>query len=118
VDHALGLIDIRDRDSGHAAFLVCKHDLAALHRCGQSAAFNGFERRLSIAFLDELGQILRTDFAGNDMVGENLGQLILVFRLQQSVDSAGRQFAEGLIGWRKDCEGAGHPAGWAPVRLP
>ena len=46
------------------------------------------------------------DFAGDDMVEQDVGQLLLVLGQEQALQGAGRQSGEGIIGGGKDSEGA------------
>ncbi len=66
----------------------------------------GLEGGLAAALLDHL-QVFGADAAGDDVVGEDLVEGVLVLRLDQGVDGAGGQFGEGVVGGREDGEGAG-----------
>ena len=57
--------------------------------------------------LDRVIERLRSIPAGDHVIGQDLGELRLVLRLQQCVDGACRQRRKGFVGRREDREGAG-----------
>src|SRR3981189_581744 len=71
MDHAVGLIDVRDRDHRGSALGVDAPDLAAVVLHGQLFAFGGLE-------LHAVLEVGRGEFARHDMVGQDLGQGRLV----------------------------------------
>ena len=116
VGHEDGVDDVNDAvrlehicrgDCGHAALSVGQHDLAAGHRGGEVFALYGLEGGFAAARFDHLGKLFRADLAGNDVVGEDLDEGILVLRLDEGFDGAGRKLGKGVIGWREDGEGSG-----------
>ena len=90
-----------------STFLVGQDDVLALHRSCQGLAVDGLQRRLAAAVLDLLGQVVGADSSGNNMVGQDLGELVFVLRLQQRLDRTRRQFVEGFVGWSKHGERSG-----------
>ena len=58
------------------------------------------------------------NLAGNDMVEQDVGQLLLVFGQEQAVEGASRQGSEGIIGGGKDGEGSFVLRASQPARLP
>ena len=58
VDHAIGLIDVRDRDLRGAALLIGEDDVLALHADPEFAAAHGIEFRFAAAVLDGFGDFL------------------------------------------------------------
>ncbi len=67
----------------------------------------GFEGRLAVSFFDHGFQLFGTDAAGYDVVGEDLVEGILVFRLEEGWDGVGGEFGEGVIRGSEDGKGAG-----------
>ena len=66
-------------------------DVATLLLGGQRLALDGLELGLATASLDLLLELLGSQLAGNDVVGQHGGELRLVLGLQQVVDGAGRE---------------------------
>jgi hypothetical protein len=118
VDDTVGLKDVGCGDDGHAALRVGEHDLAAGHGCCEIFALNGFEGGLAAALLDHAFQLLGADFAGDDMVGEDLVEGVFVLGLDERLDCARWELGEGLIGGGEDGEGAGAVEGVDQGRLP
>ena len=52
-------------------------------------------------------ELLGADAAGDDVVGEDLVEGVFVLGFDESLDGAGGEFGEGVIGGREDGEGAG-----------
>ena len=94
MDHAIGSHNVSLGDGG-----LIDHDLAHIHFDREGQLSDRIGR-------GHLGDIRSQDFTSDDMVSQDLDQLILVLRLEQALDSAGRQFGEGGICGGKDGEGA------------
>ena len=107
VHDAVRLLDIGCRDFGHAALGVRQDDVMALEADRQRLAFDGLEGRLAIAVLDVLDQVIGIEMPGDDMVGEDRGQLRLVLGLDEGVDGAGWKQLKGSVGGCKDGDRTG-----------
>src|SRR5258706_8650520 len=99
VDHAVRLVDVRDRDRRSAALGIDDRHRAARLLDGQLFAFNGLE-------LLAVGQAGGLQPSRNHVIGQDFGQGWLVLRLHQGVDRAGRQLAECGVGRREHSERA------------
>src|SRR5271156_3675581 len=81
VDHAIRLIDVRNRNRRCSTLLVGENELVALHHRGQSAALYSGQRCFAAARLDLLIDVLGGEPTGHYVVGEDLLQLSQIFRL-------------------------------------
>src|SRR5690606_34054660 len=106
VDNAIGLIDIGDGHSGRTTSTVSDLDLIAVEAEGQLATLNGSGLELTAIVLDQLDQIGRVNATGNRVIGEDAGELILVFWHQQGFDSAGRESVKSGVDRSEDRERA------------
>ncbi len=107
MDDAVGLADICNADACLSTLCVDDPELAIVERHGERLTLHGLQGGLA-AVLAGIGQKLgRTVAARDDVVGQDPGQLCLVFRLDQCIDSACRQLFEGRIGGRENSEGPG-----------
>jgi hypothetical protein len=70
----------------HSAALLGQGDLAHAFRGLEHAAADRLDVVLAAIILDHVGDGLGHRLSGHDVAGENLGELCLVFRLQQRVD--------------------------------
>ena len=107
MDDAVGLEDVGCGDGGHAALCVGEHDLAAGHGGDEIFALDGLEGGLAAALLDHGCELFGADFAGDDVVGEDLVEGVFVLRLDECFDGAGGELGEGVVGGCEDGEGAG-----------
>ena len=107
VDDAVRLEDIGCGDDGHAAFGIGQHDLVAGHGDGEVFALHGLEHGFAAALFDHGFELLRTDSAGDDVIGEDLVEGLFVLRLDERVDCACGKFGEGVVSGCEDGEGAG-----------
>ena len=89
VDDAVRLEDIGRGDGGHAALCVGQHNLAA-GRCDDEVfALDGLEGGFAAALLDHVFELFGADLTGDDMVGEDLDEGVLVLGLDERLDGAG-----------------------------
>ena len=94
MDHAIGTCDIRRDDFG-----VVDHDATAGGRNLDTRTYYGFRSR-------QTDHVLGHDFARNNMVSQDAGQLSLVFWFQQTLQSSRWKFGECFIGGCEDGEWA------------
>src|SRR5579863_1048921 len=93
VDHAVGTHDVRFGD-GRVVDLD-----------GASVGAN-FERLAVYGFRGiELHRLSGSHFSGDDVIGKDGDELLLIFRLEEFVDSAGGEFCEGVVRGSEDGEG-------------
>ncbi len=88
-------------------FFIGQHDLAVLHPGSELAAFYGGHLILAAARLDAVPDVLRADAAGDDVVGEDLGERGLVLGHHQGVDGAGGSLAKASLVGAKTVNGPG-----------
>src|SRR5690606_33582187 len=88
MDDAIGLVDIGDGDGGSTTSAVSDLHHVAVEAEGQLAALNGSGLELTAIVLNQLDQVSSVNVTSNDVIGEDAGELILVFRHQQGFDSA------------------------------
>src|ERR1035438_9716533 len=88
VDYPVGSMEIRSCDGGRTAFFIGENDFSVLQSCSQRVAGYSLQLGLAAVLLDEFDQIVGVHIAGHHMVGDDLSQLILVFRLQQRIYGA------------------------------
>ena len=107
MDDAVRLEYVSGGDGGHTSLGVSQDDVVAGERSGEVFTLNGLEGGLAAALPDHGDELFGADLAGHDVVGEDLGEGVLVLGLHEGVDGTGRQLAERLIRWREYGEGAG-----------
>jgi len=74
---------------------IVQEDLAIFHGDGHIFAQYGF----GAGQLDHIGS---HDLAGGNMVEQDIGQFLLVFGLEQCVDSSSWEFGKDLVSGSKD----------------
>src|SRR5271169_4955563 len=102
MDYAVRLQDVGDRDARDIALGVGDGQMrlaAALK--GEGRALNGLERQLAATFVNLGGDIGGGQPAGNDVIGQDRSQFVLVLGLQQRLDRALRQRGESFVGRRE-----------------
>ena len=97
VDYAVLLEDVDLRDGRHAALGVGQHDLAALGAGGQRVAGNGLDGMLAAILIDHAHQRRGIHLGRHDVVGQDLGELGLVLRLEQGLDGSRRQGSNAAL---------------------
>ncbi len=106
MNHAVGLHDVRDGDCSLATFCIHQPQFAVVQHDGQRFALNGFQHHFATVHFRVIHQLLGGVGAGDDVAGQDLRQVCLVFRLDQRIDSPGGQLGEGLIVGGEDGKGA------------
>ena len=92
LDHAVGLVDVISRDTRGATLLVPNDDVhRAVHRKGERSAIERFQHERSVALPNPCLESLRVVEAAYHVVGQDLGQSVLVFGLDKGIDSTIRQ---------------------------
>lgn len=95
---------VDDVDDAVFADEIGFHDLGSIDHHGTVLDLDG--RFLAVDGRDLAGfHIGGHDFAGDDVVGENAGELLLVLGLEKRLDGALGQLREGLVGGGEDGEG-------------
>ena len=89
---------VRSLDVGLYHVGIVDHDFAVSNTELQNRTVDG------LCFL-KARHLLRCDCARYDVIGEDCGQLPFIFRLQQIIERARRQFRESIIRWGKDGKG-------------
>ncbi len=106
MNHAVGLHDVRDGDCSLATFCFHQPQFAVVQHDGQRFALNGFQHHFATVHFRVIHQLLGGVGAGDDVAGQDLRQVCLVFRVDQRIDSPGGQLGEGLIVGGEDGKGA------------
>ena len=107
VDDTVRLVYVGCRDVGRATLFVGDLDLAHVEREGKRPTLNGLCGVGTAALLNHLDEFFRGDFAGDDVVGEDLHKCVVVLGLEEVIDGAGGELGEGVIGGGEDGERAG-----------
>jgi hypothetical protein len=107
VDDAVGMALIRVGDGGFSTACIGQHDIGAFPRCGQRFAAHGDQRRLALAIVDGLADVLGQDRAGQDVERQQPRNLGAAFGLAPLLAFRRRDFGERLIDGDKDGVRAG-----------
>src|SRR5262245_27358958 len=83
VDDAVRLVHVADGDLSRAAFGVPDPELAVLLGEGEVGALDGLEHGLSVTGLDLFHQVVGAQTARDDVIGEHVGERLLVLGLEQ-----------------------------------
>src|SRR5690606_34583894 len=106
VNHAVRLVDVGDGHRGDDAGGIGDLHRVAIEREGEFAALHGRDLEGAARVVDHLDEVARVNVTGDDVIGQDGGQLILALGLEEALDGAGRQRLEGSVDRSKDGEGA------------